>query len=165
MFRPIVGVFLPSTTTRRQRVFPSKWSHRRDSSRCSRQGTPSHRMLQSSGLTDPHKNHADAGVASAEVTSFVSPKEMPQLADAAEVLGAVHAQLMQLRACVMVPNLKGLERVRAAGAQEIAIEASATEIVNQRNINMSLGSGDGGCRTDNASRRSGRHARVCCGGI
>lgn len=81
---------------------------------------------------------ARAGVQSVEVTSFVSPKAVPQLADAAEVLGQVQSQLPQLRASVLVPNLKGLERARAAGAREIAVVLAATETMNQRNINMSL---------------------------
>lgn len=81
---------------------------------------------------------ARAGVASVEVTSFVSPKAVPQMADAADVLQRVQAQLPQLRASVLVPNLKGLERAQAAGAREIAVVLAATETMNQRNINMSL---------------------------
>ena len=88
---------------------------------------------------------ARAGVASVEVTSFVSPKAVPQLADAAEVLAAVQAQLPGLRASVLVPNLKGLERARAAGAREIAVVLSATETMNQRNINMSLAQATEAC--------------------
>jgi hydroxymethylglutaryl-CoA lyase len=81
---------------------------------------------------------ARAGVASVEATSFVSPRAVPQMADAAEVLAGVQARLPDLRASVLVPNLKGLERARAAGAREIAVVLSATETMNQRNINMTL---------------------------
>jgi len=81
---------------------------------------------------------AAAGVASVEVTSFVSPKAVPQMADAAELLPRVQASLPALRASVLVPNLKGLERAHAAGAREIAVVLSATETMNRRNINMGL---------------------------
>jgi hydroxymethylglutaryl-CoA lyase len=81
---------------------------------------------------------AHAGVASVEATSFVSPRAVPQMADAAEVLAGLQTRLPALRASVLVPNLKGLERARAAGAREIAVVLSATETMNQRNINMSL---------------------------
>ncbi|MES2483907.1 MAG: hydroxymethylglutaryl-CoA lyase [Pseudomonadota bacterium] len=84
------------------------------------------------------KRLAAAGVTSVEVTSFVSPKAVPQLADAAELLPAVSRALPALRASVLVPNLKGLERAAAAGAREIAVVLAATETMNQRNINMSL---------------------------
>lgn len=81
---------------------------------------------------------ARAGLQSVEVTSFVSPKAVPQMADAATVLDAVRRELPGLRASVLVPNLKGLERAQAAGAREIAVVLSATETMNRRNINMSL---------------------------
>lgn len=81
---------------------------------------------------------AAAGVRSVEATSFVSPKAVPQMADAAKLLPLVHAALPELRCSVLVPNLKGLERAHAAGAAEIAVVLSATETMNQRNINMGL---------------------------
>lgn len=81
---------------------------------------------------------ARAGVASVEATSFVSPRAVPQMADAADVLARVAAALPQLRTSALVPNLKGLERARAAGAREIAVVLSATETMNRRNINMGL---------------------------
>ncbi len=79
-----------------------------------------------------------AGVQSVEATSFVSPKAVPQMADAAELVPLVLAQLPQLRTSVLVPNLKGLERAHAAGAREVAVVLSATETMNQKNINMGL---------------------------
>ena len=78
-----------------------------------------------------------SGIQSVEATSFVSPKAVPQLADAAELVQA--ASLMAgLRVSVLVPNLKGLERAMAAGAREIAVVLSATDTMNRKNINMSL---------------------------
>lgn len=82
---------------------------------------------------------AAAGVQSVEVTSFVSPKSVPQMADAADLVPAVAARLPKLRSSVLVPNLKGLERAHAAGAQEIAVVLSATETMNRKNINLGLG--------------------------
>ena len=81
---------------------------------------------------------AEAGVDSVEATSFVSPKAVPQMADAAELVPRISATLPTLRSSVLVPNLKGLERAHAAGAQEIAVVLSATETMNQKNINLGL---------------------------
>lgn len=81
---------------------------------------------------------AAAGVQSVEATSFVSPKAVPQMADAGELLPQVQRELPALRTSVLVPNLKGLERAHAAGAREIAVVLSATETMNRRNINMGL---------------------------
>jgi len=79
-----------------------------------------------------------AGISSIEATSFVSPKAVPQMADAAELLQQVNQAFPALRSSVLVPNLKGLERAQAAGAKEIAVVLSATDMMNQKNINMSL---------------------------
>jgi len=79
-----------------------------------------------------------AGVRSVEATSFVSPKAVPQMADAGELVPLVCAQFPELRTSVLVPNLKGLERAHAAGATEVAVVLSATETMNQKNINMGL---------------------------
>ena len=79
-----------------------------------------------------------AGVRSVEVTSFVSPKAVPQMSDAADLLSRVMEQLPDLRTSALVPNLKGLERACAAGAREIAVVLSATETMNRKNINMGL---------------------------
>ncbi|QNP47871.1 hydroxymethylglutaryl-CoA lyase [Diaphorobacter aerolatus] len=79
-----------------------------------------------------------AGVNSVETTSFVSPKAVPQMADAGELVPQVNARWPQLRSSVLVPNLKGLERAHASGAKEIAVVLSATETMNRKNINMGL---------------------------
>ncbi len=79
-----------------------------------------------------------AGVQSVEATSFVSPKAVPQMADASEVVAGALQRFPALRCSVLVPNLKGLERAHAAGAREIAVVLSATETMNLKNINMGL---------------------------
>lgn len=104
---------------------------------------------------------ARAGLTSVEVTSFVSPKAVPQMADAAEVLTGVQAQLPGLRASVLVPNLTGLERALAAGAREIAVVLSATETMNRRNINMSLAQAtDVSAQTLHAAAAAGLRTRA-----
>jgi hydroxymethylglutaryl-CoA lyase len=78
-----------------------------------------------------------AGLRAIEVTSFVSPKAVPQMADA-DVLYPRLPDTDLIAYSALVPNLRGLERARIAGVQEIAVVLSATEAMNQRNINMSL---------------------------
>lgn len=80
----------------------------------------------------------DAGLRSIEAASFVSPKAVPQMADAAELVPQVQARFPALRTSVLVPNLRGLERAHAAGAKEIAVVLSASETMNRKNINMGL---------------------------
>ena len=77
------------------------------------------------------------GLQSIEATSFVSPKWIPQLADAAEVLAGI-TRLPGVHYPVLVPNLQGYERARAVGADEIAIFTAASEAFNQRNINATI---------------------------
>ncbi|MBL8561763.1 MAG: hydroxymethylglutaryl-CoA lyase [Gemmobacter sp.] len=72
-----------------------------------------------------------------EVTSFVSPKWVPQMADAAEVLAGI-ARAPGLRYAALTPNLKGYEAARAARADEVAIFASASEGFSQANLNCSI---------------------------
>jgi hydroxymethylglutaryl-CoA lyase len=77
------------------------------------------------------------GLTTVEVTSFVHPKWVPQLADAEELLGAVPQQ-RGVRMPVLVPNERGLDRALAKGVRDIAIFASATETFAQRNLNRSF---------------------------
>jgi len=79
---------------------------------------------------------ADAGHAVIEATSFVSPKSVPQLADADELMRRLR-QRPGVRYPVLVPNEKGLERALACGVREIAIFASASESYSQKNLNRS----------------------------
>jgi hydroxymethylglutaryl-CoA lyase len=81
---------------------------------------------------------AESGLQAVEVTSFVSPRAVPQLADAGEVLPAVHRR-EGVRYPVLVPNLRGLERARAAGAREVALFAAASERFSHANIGRSIG--------------------------
>jgi hydroxymethylglutaryl-CoA lyase len=80
---------------------------------------------------------AGAGLPVVEVTSFVSPKAVPQLADADRLLPLVERRT-GVRYPVLVPNMRGLERARTAGADAIAVFAAASETFSQRNIGMSI---------------------------
>jgi hydroxymethylglutaryl-CoA lyase len=72
-----------------------------------------------------------------EVTSFVSPKWVPQMADAAEVMAGISRQ-PGLSYAVLTPNMKGYEAARHARADEVAIFGSASEGFSQKNINCSI---------------------------
>lgn len=78
-----------------------------------------------------------AGFAKIEATSFVSPKWVPQLADAADVMAGI-TRVPSVDYAVLTPNLKGFEMARAAGADEVAIFGSASEGFSQKNINCSI---------------------------
>ena len=80
---------------------------------------------------------AEAGLPVVEVTSFVSPRAVPQLADADEVLPAVQRR-EGVRYPVLVPNLRGLERAVAAGADAIAVFTAASEGFARANINLTI---------------------------
>jgi isopropylmalate/homocitrate/citramalate synthase len=80
---------------------------------------------------------ADAGVPTVEATSFVSPKWIPQLADAEEVLAGIDRKVGTAFP-VLVPNMKGMERALAAGVHEIAVFTAASEAFNRKNINCSI---------------------------
>ncbi len=77
-----------------------------------------------------------AGLSTIETTSFVHPRWVPQLADAEELLTVLDTG--DVRAPVLVPNERGLDRALAAGVREIAIFGSATEAFARRNLNRSL---------------------------
>jgi len=100
---------------------------------------------------------AKAGLRRIEATSFVSPKAVPQMADAACVLAGLSAAApaANLQASVLVPNLKGLERAVAAKAREVAVVLSATEQMNRKNINMGL---DEASKVSEATVRAARAA-------
>ena len=77
------------------------------------------------------------GLRSIEATSFVSPKWVPQLADAAEVFAGIHRR-DGISYPVLVPNLQGYERARAVGATEVAVFGAASEAFSRKNINASI---------------------------
>lgn len=80
---------------------------------------------------------AAAGLCDIEATSFVSPKWVPQMADAAEVLASLKP-VAGVRYPVLVPNLQGLERALAAGVKDIAVFTAASDAFNRKNINASV---------------------------
>lgn len=80
---------------------------------------------------------AAAGLTTIETTSFVHPKWVPQLADAAELLARLDLP-EGLRTPVLVPNERGLDRALEAGVREIAIFASATETFAAKNLNSTV---------------------------
>jgi hydroxymethylglutaryl-CoA lyase len=78
-----------------------------------------------------------SGLPVIEVTAFVSPKWVPQMADAADVV-AGFARRPGTRYTALVPNMRGLERAEAAGLREVVIIAAASETFSQRNTNISI---------------------------
>ncbi len=80
---------------------------------------------------------AAAGLPVVEATSFVHPAAVPQLADADQVLPAI-ARRLGVRYPVLVPNMRGMERAIAAGADAIAVFAAASEAFSQANIRMTI---------------------------
>jgi len=72
-----------------------------------------------------------------EVTAFVSPKWVPQMADAAEVFAGI-TRAPGIRYTALVPNLAGLDRAIAAGATEVAVFAASTETFSRKNINQGI---------------------------
>ena len=80
---------------------------------------------------------ADAGLPAVEATAFVSPKWVPQMADHAQVMAGVRRN-PGVAYPVLVPNMKGFEAARAAGAEEIAVFGAASETFSRKNINCSI---------------------------
>src|SRR5437016_2211006 len=79
----------------------------------------------------------DAGVRHIEACSFVSPKAVPAMAGAAEVMARV-PRVDGLRYAALVPNLKGAELAIATEVDELTVTLSASEVYNQRNVKMSV---------------------------
>ena len=80
---------------------------------------------------------ADTGLRAIEATSFVSPKWIPQMADHAEVMAGIR-RVEGVRYSALTPNLKGFEAACAAGVDEVAVFAAASETFSRRNINCSI---------------------------
>jgi hydroxymethylglutaryl-CoA lyase len=80
---------------------------------------------------------SDTGLQTIEATSFVSPKWVPQLADATDVYTAIRKKT-GVRYPVLVPNMHGYQRARAVGVTEIAVFTAASEAFNRKNINASI---------------------------
>ena len=79
----------------------------------------------------------DAGLKEIEVTSFVSPKWVPQMADNAAVMAAI-TRRPGVRYSVLTPNMKGLEAALPTKPDEIVVFAAASEAFSQKNINCSI---------------------------
>ena len=79
----------------------------------------------------------DAGVRHIEACSFVSPKAVPSMAGAGEVMARV-PRAPEYRYAALVPNLKGAELALDAGVDELTVTISASETYNQRNVKMSI---------------------------
>ena len=80
---------------------------------------------------------ADAGLTKIEAASFVSPKWVPQMKDAFEVLSGIERR-PGVTYPVLTPNLKGFERALEAGVTEVAVFGAASEAFSQKNINCSI---------------------------
>ena len=79
----------------------------------------------------------DAGLSHLEIGSFVSPKAVPQMAGTGELIAALEVP-EDVHLSALIPNMKGYELARESGMQTVAVVVSATETMNQKNINMSL---------------------------
>jgi len=82
-------------------------------------------------------NLVDAGLTHVEATSFVSPKAVPQLADADELLKQLHTTSDTV-VSALVPNPRGLERAMKSGVKRIAVFTAASETFTQKNIRMTI---------------------------
>ena len=80
---------------------------------------------------------SDCGFSKIEVTAFVSPKWVPQMADNAEVMAGI-TRRPGISYAVLTPNLKGYEAAKAAKADEVAIFASASEGFSKANVNATI---------------------------
>ncbi|CAM3719026.1 MULTISPECIES: hydroxymethylglutaryl-CoA lyase [Halomonas] len=80
---------------------------------------------------------ASAGITHIEAASFVSPKWVPQMGDAAEVMRGIQRQPGVVYSA-LTPNLKGLENALAVGVEEVAVFGAASEAFSQKNINCSI---------------------------
>ena len=117
------------------------------------QSLPSHVTLVDVGPRDGLQNEAQpisaavkielvsrlqaAGLREIEVTSYVSPKWVPQMADAAEVMAGIERR-PGVRYSVLTPNLKGLEAALVGRPDEIVVFGAASEAFSRRNINCSI---------------------------
>jgi len=80
---------------------------------------------------------SDCGFSKIETTAFVSPKWVPQMADAAEVMDGIRRE-NGVSYAVLTPNMKGYDRAKASNADEVAIFGAASEGFSQANVNCSI---------------------------
>jgi len=101
----------------------------------------------------------DAGFCAIEVTSFVSPKWVPQMGDSAEVMARIRRKPGVVYS-VLVPNMKGFEGALAARADEVVVFGAASETFSQKNINCSIAESIERFRpVATAAREHGMHVR------
>lgn len=106
----------------------------------------------------------DAGLQTIEITSTVSPKAIPQLADCRSVMADARVQSIiqnsKLRAPVLVPNLKGMQVAMSHGIREVAVFVSASEGFSQANIKCTVQDGlDRAREVAESSRKQGMSVR------
>jgi hydroxymethylglutaryl-CoA lyase len=103
---------------------------------------------------------SEAGHTMIEVSAFVSPKWVPQMADAAEVFAGI-TRRPGVRYTALVPNVKGLERAQAANADEVAIFPAASETFSRRNLNQTIDEAfEAGRTVCDAARAAGLRVRA-----
>lgn len=87
------------------------------------------------------KKLVEAGFDKIEVTSFVHPKKVPQMADAEEVLSQI-TNMETLQKAALIPNERGYDRARSSNVDEVNWVSAATDTFNQKNIGMSIEEND-----------------------
>ena len=95
------------------------------------------RLIPAAGKIALIDRLSECGFRRIEAAAFVSPRAVPQMADAAEVLAGIRRR-PGVRYGALTPNLRGFEAARAAGADEVAVFASASEGFSRKNINCSV---------------------------
>lgn len=110
--------------------------------------------ISTSGKLELVRALVDAGLKAIEATAFVSPKAVPQMADAAQ-LSALLPRDPDLRFSALVPNRRGLERAAEAGFREVAVVLAATETMNRKNINQGLAEAQASCAEALAACQAG----------
>jgi hydroxymethylglutaryl-CoA lyase len=95
------------------------------------------RMLATASKIELIEALVSTGIPAIEMTSFVNPKWIPQLADAAEVARGVH-RAEGVRYSCLVPNRRGLDTALQAGMKEVAVFLSASETHNKKNVNKTI---------------------------
>jgi hydroxymethylglutaryl-CoA lyase len=95
-------------------------------------------MLSTSVKAELVRRLASSGLPAIEITSFVRPDKVPQLADAEELLAELAPLLKTHRMIALIPNQRGLDRALNSGVREVAVFASATESFAERNLNNTV---------------------------
>jgi len=105
----------------------------------------------------------NAGIRHFEISSFVSPRAVPQLADAAELISALADERQGLELSALVPNSRGAIRAAEAGVDTMVVFVSASESHNQKNVNRSVADSLAGFRE--VCRIAGEHGTPVAGAI